>query len=167
MNVSIQEILTQAFGFIVLLFIMKRLAWKPILLLLDARRTKISSGLDDIERTKADIQALKIDYEKRLAHIEEEARVKIQESIQEGKKLAREVQDSARNQAKELLEKAKEDIEIETAKARVTLRKEIANLAFSATEHLIKEKITDMKDEELISSFIKELEAAKDPLIRS
>ena len=139
MNVSIQEILTQAFGFLVLLFILKRLAWKPILELLETRRAKIASGLEEIEHSKQDLANLKVDYDKRLSLIEEEARAKLQEAIQEGKKMAREIQDSARNQAKELLLKTKEDIELEAAKARVTLRKEIVNLAFAATEKLVKE----------------------------
>ena len=59
MDVSIQEILTQAFGFAVLLFILKRLAWKPILELLETRRNKIASGLDEIERAKQELANLK------------------------------------------------------------------------------------------------------------
>ena len=167
MNVSIQEILTQVAGFLVLLFILKKFAWKPILALLETRREKIASGFSEIERAKQELATLRNDYDKRLAQIEEEARAKLQEAIGEGKKLSREIQDSARGQAKELLEKTKSDIELEVAKARVILRKEIANLAFAATERLISEKITDKKDEELITSFIKELEGSKEPLIKT
>ena len=165
MNVSIQEILTQAFGFAILLFILKRLAWKPMLDLLETRRTKIAHSFDEIEKAKQELATLRSDYEKRLSHIDEEARAKLQEVVQEGKKVAREMQDSARSQAKELLEKAKEDISLETAKARVALRREITSLAFAATERLIQEKMTEKKDEELIASFIKELEESKSPLI--
>ena len=133
--------------------------------LLETRRTKIAHSFDEIEKAKQELATLRSDYEKRLSYIDEEARAKLQEVVQEGKKVAREMQDSARSQAKELLEKAKEDINLETAKARVALRREITSLAFAATERLIQEKMTEKKDEELIASFIKELEESKSPLI--
>lgn len=166
MNVSVQEILTQAFGFAVLFFILKKHAWKPVLALLDARRQKIASGFSEIEKTRAELTALKTEYDKRLVHIEEEARAKLEQVVLEGKKVAREIQDSARNQAKAILEKSKEDIELETAKARVTLQKEIAGLVSLATERIVHEKFTDKKDEELIVRFIKDLENSKESLVK-
>ena len=87
--------------------------------------------------------------------------------VQEGKRVSREIQDAARNQAKEILEKSKEDIELETKKARVILRKETAALVFKATERLLKEKLPEKKDEELILQFIKELEETKESLTES
>jgi len=164
MNVSIQEILTQAFGFVILFFILKKYAWKPILELLETRRTKISSSFDEIESTKKELEQLKVDYTDRITHIEEESRSKLQAAVQEGKHVAREIQDSARKQAKEVLEKAKSDLELESAKARATLRKEMALLVSFATERLVKEKLTDKKDEETILQFIKELEESKETL---
>ncbi len=167
MNVSIQEILTQAFAFAILLFILKRLAWKPILELLDSRRNKIASEFSEIEQTKKALDQLKVDYEQKLAHIQEEMRAKLADAIQEGKKLSREIQETARGEAKEILDKAKEDIALEAAKAQVTLRKEMAGLVFQATEHLIHEKVTNQKDEEMILRFIKELEDSKERVTKS
>ncbi len=166
MNVSIQEILTQALSFAILFWILKKLAWKPVLDLLETRRHKISSSFEEIEKTKAELSGLKTEYDRKLARIEEEARGKLQEMIQEGKKVSREIQDSARNQAKEILEKSKEDIELEAKKARVVLRKEMAALVFQATEKLVKEKLSQKKDEELILEFIKELEESKESLVQ-
>lgn len=164
MNVSIQEILTQAFGFAILFFILKKFAWKSVLELLDERRHRISSSFEEIEKTKSELANLKTEYDKKLAHIEEEARAKLEQVVQEGKKVAREIHDSARLQAKEILEKSKEDIQLETKKARVTLQKEMAGLVFHATERLIKEKISSEKDERMIVDFIKELETSREPL---
>lgn len=158
MNLSIQEILTQALGFIILLWILKKLAWKPILELLESRRLKIETSFREIDQAREEITRLKADYDSRLHHIEEESRDKINEAIHEGKHIARDIQDQARNQAKEILEKAREDISLEVAKAQVALRKEIADLVFHATERVLGEKLSEKKDEEMILKLIKEIE---------
>jgi F-type H+-transporting ATPase subunit b len=164
-NLNLREVFVQLLAFIIVFWALKTMAWKPLLGLLEARRMKIADGLNEIEKAKQELEKLKADYGARLGHIEEEARSKMQEVVQEGKRAAREIQDSARNQAKDILEKTKEDIQLEAAKARVLLRREIAALAFAAIERLIKEKVTDPKDEQMIEAFIKELEETKEPFV--
>ena len=161
MNLSIQEILTQAGAFILLVFVLKKMAWKPLLQMLEDRRHKIQAGLEHIERTKAEVEQLKRDYENSRAKIEEEARVKLQQAIDEGKKVSKELQETARKESRSILEKAKEDIQLEVAKAKVTLRNEIADLTLAATERMLNEKLNDTKDKELVLDFIENLEKLK------
>lgn len=158
MGISIPEILTQAAAFTLLVLILKKFAWGPLLKLLDDRREKIRSGLEEIEKTKREVETLKAQYESHQAHIQEEARAKIQTAIDEGKRIAREIQDHARNEARAVLEKAKEDIQLETEKAQVQLRNEIADLTLSATERLMNEKMDEKKDKALVLDFIQDLE---------
>ena len=166
-NIQLREVFVQLLAFVLVFLFLKAKVWKPVLTLLETRRQKIETGFREIDQTKQDLANLKADYDSKLRLIEEEARAKMEQVIQEGKKLARGIQDEARTQAKEILEKSKEDIRLETAKARVMLRQEIANLAFSATEKIVKEKLTDKKDEQMILAFIKELEQTKEPLVQS
>ena len=166
-NINLKEVLVQLIAFVIVFLSLKKMAWKPVLGMLESRRAKIAQGFDDIEKTKHDLESLKTQYDEKLKRIEEEARVKIQDAIQEGKKLAKDVQETARNQAREILEKTKEDIKLETEKARVVLRKEIAELAYAATERLVKEKMSAQKDNDLIMSFIDELEKMKTPMVKS
>ena len=161
MNLSLQEILTQAIAFILLVWMLKKMAWKPLLRLLDERRERIQKGFEEIENAKKDVEKLKTDYERARAHIEDEARKKLQEAIDEGKHIARELQENARREARVILEKAKEDIQLEVAKAKVTLRNEIADLTLAATERLIEEKLDETKDKEIVLDFIEDLEKLK------
>ena len=158
MNLSIQEILTQAGAFILLVWVLKKMAWKPLLQLLDERREKIQKGFSEIEAAKRDLEKLKADYEHARNHIEEEGRRRLQEAIDEGKKIARELQEEARREARAVLDKAKEDIQLEAAKAKVTLRNEIADLTLAATERVLNEKLDSTKDKELVLDFIEDLE---------
>ena len=161
MNLSIQEILTQAGAFVLLVFILKKMAWKPLLQMLEDRRHKIEASFDHIEKTKAEVETLKRDYENSRARIEEEARAKLQEAIDEGKKVSKEIQETARKESRIILTKAKEDIRLEVAKAKVTLRDEIADLTLGATERLLQEKLDDTKDKEMVLDFIENLEKLK------
>jgi len=156
LNLEIQQILTQAIGFLVLLFILKKIAWKPLLSLLDERREKISSEFRNIEQTKSELSRLEQDYKARLAEIEAQARQKIQEAIAEGQRIAVEVQEKAREEGKNILNKAKDNIELEIAKARVELRNQVASLAIRAAEKVIKEELSEERHKRLVTEFIDE-----------
>jgi len=166
-NIQLREVFVQLLAFVIIFLFLKSKVWGPVLAMLESRRQKIETGFREIDATKQELGKLKSDYDEKLRHIEEESRAKMERVIQEGKKIARQLQDEARGQAKDILEKSKEDIRIETAKARVQLRQEIAGLAFTATERIVKDKLTDKKDEQVIIDFIKELEQTKDPLVKS
>ena len=156
MNLEIQQILTQALGFLILLFILKKIAWKPLLSLLDERREKISSEFQTIERTKSELSRLEQDYKARLADIDAQARQRIQEAISEGQRISVELQEKAREESKNILNKAKENIELEVAKARVELRNQVAALAIKAAEKVIKVELTEERHKRLVTDFIDE-----------
>jgi len=156
LNLEIQQILTQALGFLILLFILKKIAWKPLLSLLDERREKISSEFQTIERTKSELSRLEQDYKARLADIDAQARQRIQEAISEGQRISVEIQEKAREESKNILNKAKENIALEVAKARVELRNPVATLAIKAAEKLIKVELTEERHKRLVTEFIDE-----------
>ncbi len=156
MNLEIQQILTQALGFLILLFILKKIAWKPLLSLLDERREKISSEFQTIDRTKSELSRLEQDYKARLADIDAQARQRIQEAISEGQRVSVEIQEKAREESKNILNKAKENIELEVAKARVELRNQVATLAIKAAEKVIKEELSEERHRRLVTEFIDE-----------
>lgn len=161
MNLEIQQILTQAFGFIILLFLLKKFAWKPLLSLLDERRDKIASEFNTIERVKSEIARLEEDYKSKLADIDNHSRQKIQEAISEGQRIAAEIQDKAREDANKAMEKAKANIELEVARARMELRSQMANIAIKAAEKILKEDLDDSRHKNLVMGFIENLESVK------
>lgn len=161
MNLDFQQILTQIAGFLLLLWLLKLFAWKPILKTLDERRERIVQGLKEIEEAKKELLILKEEYQNKLDKIDQEARARIQEAVAQANKISAEIQEESRQEAKKILEKTQDTILIEMAKAKVTLKEEIVNLALMATEKLIKEKLDQGKDRELVSRFIQELDRLK------
>lgn len=160
-NIIPGEVLVQLIAFLIVFFTLKALAWKPLLRSLEARRQRIKDELDRIDASQKEIEQLKADYKARFDQIQEEARKRLQEAIDEGKRIGRQLQEESRRESRAILEKAKEDIALEVAKAKVTLRGEIADLTLAATERLLREKLDETKDKEMVLDFIEELEKLK------
>ena len=155
---TIEELTVQAVGFIILFLILKRVAWRPLLHVLDQRRAHIEEQLRQVAQQKADLVRLQENYARRLAKIDEEARAKIQQAILEGKRIAVEIQEQARAQASAILNKSKETIELELAKARVTLRDQVASMTTEAVERILRQKLDEKTDRHLVETLLRELE---------
>ena len=159
--IDLSQVVTQIIGFLLALYLLKRLAWKPLLRVLEERRGKITGEFEESEKLKSEIKALELKLTTELKGIDAIGRAKIQEAISEGQKIAREIRESARDEAKEVIEKAKVEIDRERAKARIELRDEIVDAVVRATERIIKQTLTEEKQKKLISDFIEGLEALK------
>lgn len=161
------EVFVQLLAFIIVFWTLKLLAWKPLLALLENRRSKIQSELDGIEKAKREIETLKADYAKHLQTIDEEARTKIQHAVEEGRKIAKDIQEKARGEAQQAFDKSKENLSVEIAKARLELKQDIANLVIQVSEKVIREKLNEAKQQDKIAELIKDLETSwKNPDVR-
>jgi F-type H+-transporting ATPase subunit b len=158
LQLDLQQILSQALSFLVLLFLLRRFAWGPLLRVLDARRASIARDLEQAAQSRAETAQLQAQLSERLGAIDQEARTKIQQAILEGKRVAIEVQEEARAQARGILAKAKETVELELDKARVTLRDQIAALTLEAVERILQQKLDAKSDQRLVESVVDELE---------
>lgn len=158
LQVELQQVLSQVISFLLLLFVLRKFAWKPILTLLDERQARIKQDLDEANKQKVEMIRLKEDYSTRIAKIEEEARTKIQQSVTDGKRIAMEIQEEARTQAHEIVAKSKETIDLEVAKAKITLRDEVIDMVMRSVEQILGQKLDDKADKRLVDAAIDELE---------
>jgi F-type H+-transporting ATPase subunit b len=158
---DLQQILSQSLSFLLLWWILRRFAWKPLLTALDVRRARIEEEFRRIGQTKNELARLQEDYNRRLSAIENEARTKIQQAILEGKRVAGEIQEQARAQGAAILTKSKEAVERELAKAKVTLRDEVAQMTVEAVERILRRKLDAKTDRQLVDEILNELEAGR------
>ncbi len=160
MDVSIQQLLTHAVGFLITVWILKKFAWGPLLALLEERRQKIKDEFQNIENEKARIDSLAAEYEAKLKNIDAERRAKLVEAVDEGKKIATKIESDAREKARELDAKSKADLQHDIAKAKVQLKNEMISITINAAEKLLAQKLDDKKDRDLIGRFIENVEKA-------
>lgn len=157
MQINWGEVVTQIIGFLIALIILRHFAWGPMLAMLEARRQKIQGEFDRIDATRAEIAAMKTDLELQLKQIENQARIRIQEAVAEGQKVAAEMTEKARAESHELVVRARDEILREQAKAQATLRDEMVRMVMAATEKVVSERLDDAKHRERISQFIDSL----------
>ena len=158
MQIIWAEILTHIVGFVLLLVLLRRFLWRPLLGSLAARRSHIEQGLADVARAKAEMEQLQQEVSRRLARVDEEARVQLREATLESQRIATEIQEQARAEARTIVEDMKAKLHLEVAQAKVELRDQIAALAVEAAQRLLHERLDASKDRELVTQFLSELE---------
>ena len=151
---KIPQLLTQMVGFIILVLILKKYAWGPILDMLDQRRDKIDGDYKAAEKNLAEAEQLKGDFELKLTDIKVIEREKVQEAVKRGEDLAEGIVGKARHQAEETKQKAEQDIGIEAQKAQLELRDSVVSMAIGAAEKVIGERLDDDLHRKLIQDYI-------------
>ncbi len=160
------DLITPAFGlifwqtliFLVVLLILGKFAWKPILGALQTREDSIDEALRMAEKAKEEMASLKADNQKLLL----EAKVERDKMLKAATKIAQEIKDQAKEDAlligDKMIEDAKSSIESEKNNALKQIKDQVAELSLQITEKLLKKNLADDKSQqELIQSYIKEI----------
>ena len=157
--IDLKLLLTHVVGFLLVVWLLRRFAWGPVLSYLEQRRQRIAAEFDKIEQQHQAAAKLKAEYEDHLRNIEAEGRQKIQEAVKEGNAAAAKIKERAQEERHQRLERVNEEVRMLEDSAKETLRKRTVELALRAAEKAVQEKLDDPKHEELISQFIQDLEA--------
>jgi len=160
------DLITPAFGlifwqtliFLVVLFILGKFAWKPILGALKAREESIDEALSLAEKAKEEMKSLKADNQKLLA----EAKLDRDKMLKDAAKLAEEIRDQAKHDAKiisdKMVDEARTSIENEKNNALGQIRDQVAELSLQITEKLLKKNLSEDKAQQgLIKDYMKDI----------
>ena len=158
MNLVWQQVLTQIVGFLIVLWVLKRFAWKPILTLLEERRQKIKSEFEAAAQKKEEANQLLSSYEAKLKEIDAAARTKITEAVAEAQKIAAEIKEEARKEGRELVVRSQAEIAREIAKAKVQLKEDMVAISLTATEKIISQKLDEQGHRRLVEEYLSRVE---------
>lgn len=151
-------IIWQAFVFLLLVILLGRLAWKPILGSLKERETSIQQALDSAEKAKAEMASLKSDNEKLLKEAREERDKILREAREAASRLHDQAQADARKNADKIIEDAKAVIQTEKMVALKEVKIQVANFSLEVAERLMKKNLaSDKAQRDLVDSIIKDL----------
>lgn len=156
MDLEIRQILVQILGFLIMLWVLKKFGWKPLLDHLAARKQKIKSEFDEIAAKRHDVDDLIAEYKTKLGRIEDEARLKLKEAVAEGQTIALEIQAKAQQSIREAQDKIQSDIHVEIAKAQGVLKEKLVDTVILTTEKLLKKTLDKEDQKELIEEMIDE-----------
>ena len=141
--------------FLILLGVLTKFAWKPLLKALETRENEISQSLEDAEKAKQELERLSAESVEIIA----KARSEAQGIVSEGKKAAEKLTAATLNKAKEEaianLSAAKDQIKIERDKAIVEIKGEVVNLSLSIAEKLVNKNLSKEDNKSLIDESLK------------
>lgn len=143
--------------FTLLLWILKKVAWKPLLSALENRENRIREDLQKAETARNDAEQLLVEHRQRIENSEIEARKIIDEAKGAAESLKQGIVDSAHEQARLMTAQAKAEIQREKATALSQLREEVADLAVRAAGKILGEELNAEKHQKLVNDFISNL----------
>jgi F-type H+-transporting ATPase subunit b len=156
MNINLTLIM-QAIAFAAFIWFTVRFIWPPLTRAVDARQKAIADGLAAGEEGRQSLASA----EKRIADMMAEAKTRSSEIIAQGEKLKTETVDAAKAEAKSeadrILTAAKAEIQQEMARARETLRDQVADLAVAGASKILKREVDPKAHADLLESIRKEL----------
>jgi len=157
--IDIRQVLTQILGFLLMIWILRRYAWGPVLGMLEARREKIAGEFKEADRLKAEALELKGRYDAELRTIDAQARQRILEAVAEGQRVAGEIRAQAQKDAAARLDNAEDEILREREKAKEILKDQMIHLAIRSAEKILRQKLDDPAQRKLVGEFIDEVGA--------
>lgn len=141
----------------VLVLILGKYAWGPILGAVEAREENIRSALDQAAERNAEAQKLLAEHKEQLADARRQANDLLAEGKAAGETVRREIEEKARVEAQNIIERARVEIERERDAALDTLRRESVDLALAAASRLVQENLDQAKDRQLVEGYLNSL----------
>lgn len=150
-----------AVTFLIVVLVLTKTAWKPILDGINKREAKIREDLERAERSQVEAEKLRQDYQQQLAEAQKTIQNMVSQARQEGEKAKSDLLSSARQESERLLDKGRRDLENETDKLRTQLRKEVAALSLDVAEKVIGRSVDKKVQEEVLRDALKSVGEVK------
>ena len=142
--------------FTLLLIVLKKFAWKPILTAVDESNKSIEDALKSAEKAKEEMQALNADNERILAEARIERDVLLKQAREMKDKIVSEAKDQANTEADKILLSSKEQINNEKLKAITELKNQVADMSIDIAEKILRAELSDLnKQKELVTQVLK------------
>jgi F-type H+-transporting ATPase subunit b len=141
--------------FLIVLYILKRFAWKPILSSLKEREESIEDALKMAEKAREEMTNLQANNEKILAEARQERELMLKDARDIKQKIVDEAKDKAILEANKMIELAKIAINNEKASAIEDMKKSIASMSIQIAEKILKKELADPKQQqEIIDKYL-------------
>jgi F-type H+-transporting ATPase subunit b len=140
--------------FILVTFVLYKVAWKPILAALDKREETIRKAQEDAAQIREELQKMEDVRRKSQAEADNQARNIIAAARRAAEEAGRVIEEKARKEAQILVENAERDIGKAREKAVAALRKESADLSIALAGKLIGANLDDAKNRSMVNQLI-------------
>ena len=142
---------------VILYFILKKLAFKPIKNMIDSRQKEIDDMYSGAEAAQRDADAAKVEYEAKLAAANEESEEILKRAVRRAQLREEEILGEADKKAQRVLERAEEEIALEKKRAINEVKDEVSGMAIEIASAVIERDVDKREHEAMIDDFIKNM----------
>ena len=149
--------------FLVLVALLAKFAWRPLLEALETRQAAIRQSLDDARQAKQDLERLHVESARILAEARAEAEAMISRTRSDADRFREELKQKARSEAATIVKNAEKQIELETSRALQQIRHEAVEISVAIASKLLQKNVTKADNERLIEDTFTQLESSRRP----
>jgi F-type H+-transporting ATPase subunit b len=147
--------------FLVLLTLLAKFAWGPLLAALENRHALIKKSLDDAQQAKLELERLHQESAQIIKAARVEAESIVNKSRSDGERLREELKQKARSDAEGIVRNAERQIQLETARAVQQIRREAVDLSVMIASKIIGRNLSKADNESLIEEALKQIETPR------
>ncbi len=125
---------------------------------LEDRAAGIKDNIESAEKSKSEAEKLRLEYQNNLDEIDKKMQLIIKDATKTGIDLKNEIIQKARQEAKDVLDKTYEKIDLEKEKMLKELKTDVVNMSVNIAEKLIKENLSAKVNDRMVDEVIAELE---------
>lgn len=149
-----KSLIIQVINFVILLFVLHRLLYKPLLAKMEERSSAIKKSLDEAQAARAEAARQQEENAARLKSAYAEAASIREQALKEAGEEQRRLVEAARVESQRMLETAKSQMDADIRRAREELRREVSDLAVSVAEKLIRKSLRDEDHRRIVDDAI-------------
>jgi F-type H+-transporting ATPase subunit b len=147
--------------FLVLLGLLAKFAWRPLLGALEARQDAIRKSLDDAQLAAKELERLNLESAQIISRARVESEAIISRSRSDGDRLREEIKQKARAEADHIVKNAERQIHLETRRALEQIRREAVDLSVMIASKIIQRNLSKEDNERLIDEALKQIETPR------
>lgn len=154
-SVNLWQILISLANLLVMLFIVKKFLFKPVMKMMQARQDQVDKIYDDANQDRTQAADMKQEYENRLAAAREEADGLVRNAVTTAQRRGDAIVAEANSQASHLKQKAEEEIALEKKQMLMNVRSEISDMAVSIASKVVEREIQKEDHDNFMDEFIR------------
>jgi F-type H+-transporting ATPase subunit b len=155
-HINSGDIIFQLLMFIILLALLKKYAWGPLVGIMKQREDHIANEIEAAEKSRVEANKFLEETRQELKKAREDAQALIENAKKQGERQKDEIIAAARQEAERLKESAKAEINRQKEQAVAELREQVASLSVLIASKVIEKELSEQDQEKLIQDFIKE-----------
>ncbi len=140
--------------FVILLVVLSKFAFKPMLAAVEARERSLQAALDDAKRDREEAQRVLAEHRAQLENSRAEAQKLIADGRATAEKLRHDLLEQTKSQQQEMLERARRDIDTEKTNAIAALRREAVDLAIAGAGKVIERNLDNDANRKLVEGYL-------------